>query len=334
MIRLLTLTLALLLLGMHPVVTAQDAHDHDHEDDHALVEDDQHDHDDHTGHDHAEHGDEVVIELTEDAIAMAGIAMSRARHGRIDKVIDLPGEVGFNEDRLVHIAPRFPGLAVKAFFRVGDYVNEGDEVAIVESNESLNPYSIISPISGSVIERHITTGEFVSGENSIYVIADLSTVWVNVAVYPKDADAVATGMKIHLKAMGSDVTADGTIDYVTPVVDVNTRSITARVVLPNPNNRWRPGTFVKAQVSDGTGDEGLVVEKSAVQILDDQSVVFVGDGPGRFRPVEVTTGDGNSRYVRILSGLIEGDQYVAKGAFELKAEIVTGNLGAHAGHGH
>jgi cobalt-zinc-cadmium efflux system membrane fusion protein len=91
---------------------------------------------------------------------------------------------------------------------------------------------------------------------------------------------------------------------------------------------------VYARVTADPGAEGLVVEKAAVQVLGDEQVVFVADGPGRFKPVEVVTGDSNSRYIRVLSGLDLGTEYVAAGAFELKAKIVTSSLGGHAGHGH
>jgi cobalt-zinc-cadmium efflux system membrane fusion protein len=260
--------------------------------------------------------------------------MSTVKYGFIGKSIDLPGEVGFNEDRLVHVAPRFAGIAKEARKRVGDYVSEGDVIAVVESNESLTPYYIEAPLTGRIIKRHITPGEYVSDERSIYVIADLSTVWVNLAVYPKDAEDIAEGQRVSLRAIGSDVRAEGTIEYVTPVLDIDTRSITARVVLPNRNNTWRPGTFVQARVNTDSGEECLVVRREAVQIIDDQNVVFVAEDERRYRAVPVLIGESDADNTRVLSGLKEGTEYVTRGAFELKAKIITGSMGEHAGHGH
>ncbi len=323
---LLSLIVAL-VLAVPVILTAGTEHDEDHSGEPGLQESlDQHCEGD-------EHLDELVVELTPQAVAMAGISISKVSRGRIGETIDLPGEVGFNEDRLVHIAPRFAGIALQTMYRVGDYVDAGSVVATVESNESMNSYSITAPISGWVIERHICPGEFVSEENSIYVIADLSQVWVNLAVFPKDADRVTKGRDVQIKAIGSDIRSNGTIEYVTPIMDVHTRSLTARVVLPNPDNTWRPGTFVQGTVVAQAGDEGLVVEKNAVQYLDEESVVFVVDGLNRYRPVEVTTGESDIHHVRILAGLEEGTEYVADGAFELKARIVTSSLDGHAGHG-
>jgi cobalt-zinc-cadmium efflux system membrane fusion protein len=326
-IRLLTASTIVAILALAPVAVALDDHDHDHVVTDSVGEASDHD-------DSEAHADELVVELTPEAVAMADISIGHVSRGRIAKTIELPGEVGFNEDRLVHIAPRFAGIAIQTSCRVGDFVDSGTTVAVVESNESMNAYTIGAPISGWVIERHITPGEFVSEENSIYVIADLSLVWVNLAVYPGDADRIRKGQDVYLSAIGSDMRSTGTVDYVTPIMDVATRSITARVVLSNRNNEWRPGTFVKGTVVTGAGDEGLVVDRDAVQYFDEEAVVFVVDGTNRFKAVEVVTGDYDEKNIRILSGLEEGTEYVTHGAFELKAKIITSAMDGHAGHGH
>lgn len=306
---------------------SHEGHDHDLEQDESAeghAEDDG----------HAGHDDELIVELSPEAMEMAKITLAKVCRGCVGRSIDLPGQVGFDEDRLIHVTPRFAGIAKEVRYRVGDYVHEGDVVAVIESNESMTPYEIKASISGWIIKRDVVSGEFVSEENSIYHIADLSHVWVNLAVYPKDAEHIRRGQKATITAIGSGIQTEGTIEYVTPVFDLDTRSITARIVVPNSNNNWRPGTFVQAQVLTDPGDEGLLIEKAAVQILDDEQVVFVPDGEGRFRPAEIETGEADSRFVKILSGLEEGAEYVTNGAFELKAKIVTSTLGGHAGHGH
>ena len=346
------LLIALLCLWLVSVAVAEDDHDHDevveqqeegHEghDHGASEEHDDHDdevetdaHTDHEGHDHEAEAEGLTVELTPEAVAIAGITIAQVSHGNIGRTLELPGEVGFNEDRLAHISPRFPGIAIKANHRVGDFVKAGEVVAIIESNESMNEYSIEAPISGWIIDRHITTGEFVSEENSIYIIADLSTVWVNLAVYPADADLVTKGQLAEINAVGTNKVTTGAIEYVTPIVDLYTRSLTARISLPNPDNSWRPGTFVRATIATESSDESLVVQKGAVQHLEEETVIFVAVGPNKFQPVVVTTGNSDSDHVQILSGLAEGTAYVSDGAFELKAKIVTSNLDAHAGHGH
>ncbi len=358
--RLLITMCLLILVWFGANLMAQEQHDHDnadktnseivkdehnHEDDNDDENHDQHEyadedsgvHEDHKSedsHGDEEHSDELTVSLTSEAVKLAGITVSTVREGRINKTIELPGEIGFNEDRVAHIAPRFAGIAKQANFRVGDFVKEGEIIGIVESNESMNAYSISAPIAGWIIERHITPGEYVSEENSIYVIADLSTVWVNLAVYPKDAERVKKGQLAEIKVIGSESITSGVIEYITPIVDFRTRSLTARITLSNPDNKWRPGSFVQGTIATESGQQGIVVEKSAVQYLDEKSVVFVVDGANKFRPVEINTGDRDKKYIQVISGLKIGTEYVSTGAFELKAKIVTSNLDAHAGHGH
>lgn len=316
--------------------------DHDESDDNAgNLDSENAGHDDHEGeaegddgHDHEGESEAGVLHLTPEAVKMAGIAVSHVKHGRIGHSLELPGEIGFDEDRLVHITPRFEGIAQKANYQVGDHVEAGEILAVIESNESMNAYNIKAPISGWIIARHIATGEFVSQEHSIYILADLSTVWVNLAVYPKDADHVKTGMNVDIAAVGSDLRTSGTITYVSPILDISTRSLTARIILRNNGQQWRPGTFVRARIATGDGLQGLLVARKAVQVLENESVVFVVRGENEFAPVPVRTGDYDAENVIIISGLEESIEYVSDGAFELKAKIVTSNLDPHAGHGH
>ncbi len=342
--RQLRLAAATLLLAALAMAPGRIAGQHDHEHTATIAVEDEHDHSAHEEmaadvgcieeHDHALHDEELIVELSPEAIELAGISTSRVRKGSIAKTIELPGEVGFNEDRLAHIAPRFAGIALQALKRVGDYAESGEVVAVIESNESMNAYSIASPISGWVIQRHITPGEFVSEQSSIYVIADLSTVWVDLAVYPRDAGRIRKGQVAHIRAVGSDLQTEGIIEYVTPIMDVHTRSLTARVVLSNSDNAWRPGFFVQATVAAEVNRTGLIVDKEAVQYLAERTVVFVPDGHNSYRPAEVVTGASDHQHILIAAGLDEGAEYVSDGAFELKAKIVTGALGGHAGHGH
>ncbi|MBW1745140.1 MAG: efflux RND transporter periplasmic adaptor subunit, partial [Deltaproteobacteria bacterium] len=246
-----------------------------------------------------------------------------------------PGEIGFNEDRLAHITPRYPGIVKKVVKQLGETIQKGELLAVVESNESLTAYAILSPISGKIVEKNVTPGEFVGEDATLFIIADLATVWVNCDVYAKDADLVEKGLEILITAVGTDRQVKTTLSYVAPVYNTSTRSVIARAVIPNTDGKWRPGTFITGKISVSTKKPVLVVSQNAVQLLDGETVVFVpSEHKNGFEPVVVQKGVENNRHVEILSGLAEGDTYVATGAFELKAKIVTSTLGGHAGHGH
>jgi cobalt-zinc-cadmium efflux system membrane fusion protein len=340
----LTISFSLLFIGCNSKKDHADEHEvHEHNgaESHADEKEGDHDHgaqctheaESNDAHD-SEHHDESEIELSSEAIKLAEITLAEAIIGKISGIIDLSGEVGFNEDQLVHITPRFPGIAKEVKCTIGDYVKANDILAFIESNESMTSYPLKASISGRIIQKHITLGEHVSETESVFLIANLSTVWVNLAVYTKDALIVKTGQKVVISQVGTNISKNGVIQYMTPVVDQQTRKITARVVLPNNNNEWRPGTFVKAHIETDGGKDGVLVDKEAVQILNNETVVFISDEPNRYRPVDVVTGESDAVYIQIIKGLEPGAEYVSKGAFELKAKIVTSSLGEHAGHNH
>ena len=318
-----------------------DAHDHDDHEGHDHSGEIQgsscsHDSDEHAGDDHGDHGhEEDVVHLSAEAIGLAGIRIKEARRATLVRTIELPGEIGFNEDRLVHVTPRYAGVAREVHGRIGAQVREGDLLAVLESNESLSRYSITAPISGRIIDKHLAVGEFVSEDHDMFAVADLATVWANCEVYAKDMQYVRQGAGVTISAVEGGQSVEATLSYVAPVYREDTRSALARAVLANNGDFWRPGTFIRAAVPVEIAEPRLTVERGAVQTLGDQHVVFVpGEAEGEFEVVTVRTGLIGEDGVEILNGLGDGDAYVSAGAFELKAKLVTASLGEHAGHGH
>lgn len=291
------------------------------------------DHADH-GEGEDEHGAEEHLELTDKAIQMAGIKFDRVKMRKIKNLIELAGEVGLNEDRVVHVVPRFPGIVRSVNKRLGDRVKAGEVLAVIESNESMSRYKITSASKGTVIEKHITPGEHVPDDASVYVVADLSNVWVNLSIYAKDIQNVRKGSEVEITTVGNNLSAKGKISYISPVFNQTSRVAQARVVLSNPRLQWRPGMFVRGVIRFESSQEVPAVQNVAVQTLHETTVVFVRKEENEFNPVLVVPGDSDSQWTQIVKGLHVNDEYVSKGAFELKAQIVTGSLGGHAGHGH
>ncbi len=201
------------------------------------------------------------------------------------------------------------------------------------SEERLAWYPLRAPFDGTVIEKHLTLGEKHSGESGAFTVADLTSVWVNIAVYQKDLPLVREGMSVSVSMGAGEPGAEGIVEYVTPVIDRKTRTALARVVLPNPGGVWRPGLFVNAEITVGREGASVVIPEAAIQRLDEEPVVFV-ETPEGFTPTPVSLGRSSESRVEILSGLAVGQRYVTQGAFELKAKIVTSGIDAHAGHGH
>jgi len=192
---------------------------------------------------------------------------------------------------------------------------------------------ITAPFAGTVVDRHISLGEVVGDDTDTFVIADLSTVWVDLRVYQRDLAYVKRGQRVHVSTGKGRPGVEGTLSYVAPLVDETTRTTLARVELPNRDGKHRPGLFVTAKIEVGEAAVAIVVPKGAVQRLDDGSVVFV-QADGGFKAQPISTGRSDATHVEVTAGLSPRQKYVARGAFALKAKIVTSGMDPHAGHGH
>ena len=204
-----------------------------------------------------------------------------------------------------------------------------------QSHETLFEYRLTAPSDGVIIEKHIVQGELVTSESAVFIIADTTSFWVDLQVYPRDLAAIKTGQKVMIMSQDERHRAEGLIAYLSPVIDRETRTALARVALSAEDGEWRAGMFAAAHVTPGRdyGGHTFVVPKSAIQTIDERPVLFIVSPEG-YEPVAVKTGRSNKTHVEILSGVSAGQTYVSDGTFELKAKMVTSTMGGHAGHGH
>lgn len=204
---------------------------------------------------------------------------------------------------------------------------------IEEHGRSFATYELHAPFAGTIIDRHMTPGELVTPESTVFVLADLSTVWVRLTVHQKDLPVIRVGQAVTVLAGPGIGEGCATIDYVSPLVSEATRTAVARMTLPNPDGRWRPGLFVTGRPAIEHVAVHVLVPKAALQVIGDETCVFVQTDRG-FQTRDVEVGRTDADHVEITSGLAAGESYVANGGFALKAEIVTSGIDPHAGHGH
>jgi cobalt-zinc-cadmium efflux system membrane fusion protein len=191
------------------------------------------------------------------------------------------------------------------------------------ANTSLTRYEVVAPLTGTAIEKHIAVGELLKDDTEAFVVADLSTVWVDLNVPPNELPQIRKGQRVTISAGPAMPTAEGTISYIGPVVSEETRTAVTRVVLPNPDGRWRPGLFVTATIATSSTAVPVLIPKTAIQTLDGQPSVFVQTSEG-FEPRPVTLGRANETHVEITSGLQVGERYAATETFILKADLGKG----------
>ena len=160
-------------------------------------------------------------------------------------------------------------------------------------------------------------------------VADLSTVWAQLEIPEADAGWVRPGQEVRIQLEGQRGTSrEATITRVAAAIDPSSRTVRARVELPNRDRSLKAGAFLRAQVRVTSDHDALLVPAAAVQRAEGRSLVFVRKGPSAFEPRVVETGEVDGDRVDVLSGLRPGDEVVTTGAFLLKTEIMKWSIGA------
>src|SRR3990167_117286 len=348
------------------------------------------------------------VELPPEAVQSAGIIVETAGPVQMKTVIELPGDIELNADKVVHVVPRLSGVVTAVYKNLGDTVRHGEVIAVLDSRElaelkstylasvkrvelaqatfdrkerlwterissekdylasrqalveeeinlqtvkqillalglsqididtvsdktdrSLTRYEVCALFDGIIIEKHNSVGESVKKDADIFVLADLSNVWVEVTVYAMDLNVVKVGQTVTVKSEGLYLKADGTLTYLGPLVGEQTRTAQGRVVVQNTEGHWRPGLFVTVEIVQEEVPVSVAVPVDALQTYRDWSVVFVQYGDlFEVRPLELGRNDG--KWVEVLHGLLPGERYVARNSFILKAEL--GKAGATHEH--
>jgi len=185
---------------------------------------------------------------------------------------------------------------------------------------SFTRYEITAPLDGTVVEKHIVLGEVLKEDSEpSFVIADLTSVWVDLKVHQQDLAHIRPGQTAVVKG-GEDLQTEGTIAFVSNIVSESSRMAFARMTISNPEGRWRPGLFVTGRIVIDEVSANVVVPKDALVRLDGQTCVFLQTDRG-FKPQTVMVGRSNDSSVEIIAGLAVGQKYVIRGAYTLKSEL-------------
>ena len=348
----------------------------------------------------AVHRDDA-IKLTERQVEAGKFTVVEAQGGVVGTRISVPGSIVPSGDRIARVAVRLLGTVAELRKRLGDPVQAGEVVAVIESREvadakseylaarlvfdlqqtlfnrskmlfegkvlSENDYlrarttfedarvkietarqklfalsltaeqidalpqqpvetlrrqELRAPISGRVAERRVELGSLVGREgqeSELFVIVDLAEVWAELAVPPTDLADIREGQQISIHADGSEP-FPATIMFVSPLLDKDTRSARVVALVDNANRKWRPGSFVTAEIPAGQAKAEVVVPQTALQPIKGESTVFVRNADG-FEARKVTVGRQDQQLAEITSGLSAGERIATTNTFVLKAEL-------------
>jgi cobalt-zinc-cadmium efflux system membrane fusion protein len=180
-----------------------------------------------------------------------------------------------------------------------------------------------TPIAGKVIERHVSRGQSVEATHTAFRVADLSSLWVQLAVFERQLPAIHQGDTVDLFPQGDgDRKVTGNVSYVGDVIDLETRTAPVRVEVEHPEIPLRPGQSVLAKIhTSAPVATSIVVPRGAVTSVDGKPTVFVAHDALSVEPRAVQLGGQDGDHVEVLSGLEENDRVVTSGVFALKSEI-------------
>ena len=189
--------------------------------------------------------------------------------------------------------------------------------------ESLRKQFLRSPIAGRVSERRVDLGGLIGREgqeSELFVIVNLDDIWVDLAVSPEDIASLREEAPITIRAIGIEGETRAQVIFVSPLLDRETRNARVIATMPNGDHRWKPGTFVTAEIPLGGAAAQVLVSKQALQTSHGKPTVFVRN-PDGFEARPVRTGREDDEDVEILSGLSVGETVAVANTFTLKAEL-------------
>lgn len=186
-------------------------------------------------------------------------------------------------------------------------------------------YPVVAPLSGTVIEKHAVPGSLAETD-PLFVVADLSTVWLEADVFEKDLALLKTGSPATVSvAAYPDRPFQGRLTYVSSTMDTASRTVKARIEVPNTNTALKPGMFATARITSSATVRALVLPAQAVTLMNDKPTVFVLTPRGfEARSVETTSRPDGT--VEVRAGLSPGDQVAVAGAYALKSRILKSSL--------
>lgn len=309
-------------------------------------------------------GGGTVVEIDPRMAQNLGMRTAEVKTGTFWQRVDAVGSVAVDENRIAVVEARAAGWVERLNVRaVGDTVRAGQVVAGIYSPEVLAAQeelalarklndptlieaaqtrlkllnagskaqrqdAIVAPQAGVVTELMVRQGAQVTPGMPLMKLADLSRVWILVEVPETQAAWVAMGKsaEARLKGLPGKV-FEGTVDYVYPLLDTQTRTLRARLAFDNADGALKPGMYAEVTVFGGARREATLVPSEAVIRTGTRSVVLVAEAEGRYRPVEVTLGAERDNQIVVMAGLEPGQQVVVSGQFLIDSEASL--LGAY-----
>ncbi len=196
-----------------------------------------------------------------------------------------------------------------------------EEIAQLEKSSGVTAdLAVRSPFRGYVLDKSVLPGQYITPDQTLFTIADLSTVWLIAEVYEQDIPRIKVGEPVALQTTASpgDV-FEGKISFIYPTLSEKTRTLRIRIEIPNSDSKLRPGMYAEVRM-ENAGNDVLTAPSEAVVNSGELQYAFVVHGGRHFEPRLLKVGRSSDDWIEILSGLSEGEEVVTSANFLIDSE--------------
>lgn len=247
-----------------------------------------------------------------------GIKTEIASEALLNQTIQSYGKLAVLPEKTANISARFDGIIKNVFVNLGQKVQKGQRLIVVESDESLKAYNIASPMDGYVTQRNATLGEHTQGK-VLLQIENHDELTAELFVFPSQRAAIKAGLNVNLSMNDSNEKFKGTVTQIDRHIQQNQASV-VRVLIDNLSGFLSPGMFVKGEIEVSEFAVPLAVKRNGLQSFRDFTVVYAKiDNEYEVRMLEL--GRVSGEWVEVLGGLKPGTEYVTDNSYIIKADI-------------
>ncbi len=215
------------------------------------------------------------------------------------------------------------------------------EELATDGSMTMNLIPIIAPQAGMIVEMEVVAGEVVQPERTLMTLANLDRMWLTLHVKQEELAYVSVGQKVKFKPDGNKREIDGTLTFISPAVDEQTRTLRVQAILDNADHKLKANSFGTGWIVLREEPKAVTVPVDALQSDGDCQIVFVRDkaflkdGSLKvFHARQVRVGARNDSHVEILAGVLPGEVVASKGSAALRSELLKSSLGDGCGCGH
>lgn len=268
-----------------------------------------------------------VLKIDEEAREMIELEITRAQKKVLVERLKVYGKIAKDTDRYLHVTVETEGVVEKAHVALGDVVSEGTLLLTIKTEDALE--EVLAPSQGTIISMHVGEGARVDRLKALVSLVDVSTLRSTFDVYEKDLSFVKVGQAVEVMSIAYPANIfDGKVVFISPEVHEESKSIKVRVDVDNSDHLLKLGMSISGELIHQEEREGLIVPKSAIQMVSDKNIVFVPNNDIEIEVREVHLGHSHHDEVEITTGLNESESVVTQGSFYLKSELEKESFGS------